>query len=85
MQRIHTLSFGAMDILLFGMIAEKAGMDQITVEASTLVGLRRSLEQRIPDLAKLSYAISVDRMIVHGDRPLTGSEEIAVLPPFAGG
>ena len=49
------------------------------------VELRRSLAARISGLDQLSYAIAVDRRIVHQDVPLTGSEEIAVLPPFAGG
>ncbi len=74
-----------MEVLLFGMIAEKAGADRITVSATSLHDLRQALVQRIPELEKLSYAIAVDRRIVHDDVPLTGNEEIAVLPPFAGG
>jgi molybdopterin converting factor small subunit len=74
-----------MNVLLFGMIAEKAGADQLSVEASSTGELRRSLASCISGLDQLSYAIAVDRRIVHQDVPLTGSEEIAVLPPFAGG
>lgn len=74
-----------MDILLFGMVAEKAGADRIAVEAASLADLRARLAERIEGLDRLSHAIAVDRVIVHDDRPLTGSEEIAVLPPFAGG
>jgi molybdopterin converting factor small subunit len=74
-----------MEVLLFGMIAEKAGTDRIAVEAGSIGALRQALMQRIPELAKLSYAIAVDRQVVHDDSSLTGREEIAVLPPFAGG
>lgn len=74
-----------MRVLLFGLIAEKAGADSIEVDASTLGALRTALKSRIPGLDAMSYAIAVDRAIVREDRPLTGSEEIAVLPPFAGG
>jgi len=74
-----------MEVLLFGLIAEQAGTNRLMVEAYTLNGLRTRLLERIPQLVKLSYAIAVDRTVVHGDMPLTGSEEIAVLPPFAGG
>jgi molybdopterin synthase sulfur carrier subunit len=74
-----------MEVLLFGIIAEQAGTDRLALEANSLHGLRTTLVERIPQLAKLSYAIAVDRTVVHGDMPLTGSEEIAVLPPFAGG
>ena len=55
-----------MQVLLFGMIAERA-------EVGTL------------ELNDLSYSIAVDRSIVHGEMELSGDEEIAVLPPFAGG
>jgi molybdopterin synthase sulfur carrier subunit len=74
-----------MEVLLFGMIAEKAGTDRLRTQASSLEALRQQLTERIPELAGLSFAIAVDRTIVHGEMPLTGTEEIAVLPPFAGG
>ncbi|MBX2974447.1 MAG: MoaD/ThiS family protein, partial [Flavobacteriales bacterium] len=63
----------------------KADAAEIVVAAASVHALRRALEERIHDLAHMSYAIAIDRRIVHGDRPLTGNEEIAVLPPFAGG
>lgn len=74
-----------MHVQLFGMIAEKAGADTLMVEAASITALRAVLEQRIPGLAELQYAIAVDRRIVRDDRPLTGREELALLPPFAGG
>ncbi|MBK6343233.1 MAG: MoaD/ThiS family protein [Flavobacteriales bacterium] len=74
-----------MEVLLFGLIAEKAGARRLELEAPTLSELRARLAERIPELSALSYAIAVDRVIVKEDRALNGSEEIAVLPPFAGG
>ncbi len=74
-----------MRVLLFGMIAEKAGVAEVHVDAGSTHALRSALEQRIPGLAKLSYSISVDRRMVHADVPLRGDEEVAALPPFAGG
>lgn len=74
-----------MRILLFGMIAERAGTERLDVEAATLGELKHTLAQRIEGLDKLRYAIAVDRRIVKDDMPLTGKEEIALLPPFAGG
>ncbi|MBK9193471.1 MAG: hypothetical protein IPO17_00480 [Flavobacteriales bacterium] len=55
------------------------------MSASSTTALKHQLETRIPDLDKLSYALAVDRVIVNDDRPLIGTEEIALLPPFAGG
>lgn len=74
-----------MEVMLFGLIAEKAGTTKLQLEAPTIDALRRSLAERIPGFANLSHAIAVDRRIVTGDRVLTGGEEVAVLPPFAGG
>lgn len=74
-----------MKVLLFGMIAEQAGTAETSGSARSLLALRSELEQRIPGLAGMRYAIAVDRRIVQDDMPLTGSEEIALLPPFAGG
>jgi molybdopterin synthase sulfur carrier subunit len=74
-----------MRVLLFGMIAEKAGAAEIDVSAISTHALKRDLEQRIPGLDRMSYALAVERRIVHEDLPLTGREEVALLPPFAGG
>jgi len=74
-----------MKVMLFGMIAEKAGAAVLSVEASSLAHLKQELEQRITGLDRMSYAIAVDRRITAEDVRLSGQEEIAVLPPFAGG
>jgi len=74
-----------MKVLLFGMIAEKAGATEVDITAVSTHALKGELEQRIPGLDRMSYALAVDRRIVKEDAPLTGQEEIALLPPFAGG
>ncbi len=70
---------------LFGAIAERAGTDELELEATSVSALRDRLHDRIPGMKDLIYAIAVDRRIDHDDRPLHGDEEIAILPPFAGG
>lgn len=74
-----------MDVLLFGLIAEKAGATRIAVDAANVVELRARLGERIEGFERMSYAIAVDRRLVQHDMTFTGAEEIAVLPPFAGG
>jgi len=74
-----------MKVMLFGMLAEKAGTASVEVSASSVADLRAVLRKHIAGLDAMSYAIAVDRRIVKDDRALKGSEEIAVLPPFAGG
>ena len=74
-----------MRILLFGMIAEKAGAGELELTAPGTHALRQLLLQRIEGLDRMSFALAVDRRVVHDDIVLTGREEIALLPPFAGG
>lgn len=74
-----------MDVLLFGVIAEKAGSDRLSISAPDTSSLMHALEQRIEGLSKLSYALAVDRKITRANLVLTGKEEVALLPPFAGG
>lgn len=74
-----------MEVLLFGIIAEKAGTDRLVVAAADTRELKALLAGAMPFLASLSYAIAVDRVLLKDDRALNGSEEIALLPPFAGG
>ena len=74
-----------MNVLLFGSIAELAKATEVPISAKSTHALKQELEQRISGLNKLSYAIAVDRVIVKDDQPLNGNEEVALLPPFAGG
>jgi molybdopterin synthase sulfur carrier subunit len=74
-----------MKVMLFGAIAELAGSATVDVEARSIGQLRRALADRLAGLDRWQYAIAVNREVIHEDIPLSGSEEIAVLPPFAGG
>lgn len=74
-----------MRVLLFGAIAEKAGAHELETHAVSTTLLKRDLEQRIAGLRDMSYALAVDRRITTEDAPLKGDEEVALLPPFAGG
>ena len=74
-----------MVVRLYGMIAEKVGAEQVEVQASNTVDLVIALKEHVPELDTFSYALAVDRTIVNDRMELTGKEEVAVLPPFAGG
>ena len=71
--------------MLFGSIAEIACASEVDLEASSVDRLRELLILHVPKLRDMRYAIAVDRRIIADDLDLNGSEEIAVLPPFAGG
>ena len=74
-----------MHVKLFGILAEKAGGDTLEVKAADVDSLRREVRKHIPELDRLSFAVAVDRKLTQENLSLTGDEEVALLPPFAGG
>lgn len=73
-------------LLLFGILAEKAGFEERLVEGvSNLQSLHSYLAESANQIQKLTYSIAVNGVIEHGDFALSGGEEIALLPPFSGG
>ena len=71
----------------FGMIAEWAGSTEQSVEFSggTVSNLKTQLETEHPKLKGISYQVAVNQKIASVDEELNESNEIALLPPFAGG
>ena len=75
-----------LNILLFGVLAEEAGSPKILIEGvHTLEELKEKVKKELPSLSKYSFQVSVNRDIVRGDLKLNENDEIAFLPPFAGG
>ena len=75
-------------IQFFGMIAELVGKETLEIEAfegSVLNEVEAFLLGEYPALENMSYTMSLNRQIVNGDSPLVKHNEIALLPPFAGG
>lgn len=75
-------------VLLFGRLADIAGWREKTVEAASLSHLRAALSAD-PALAEAlagpSVQVAVDKTLVRADVPLTGTSEVAFLPPMSGG
>ena len=75
-------------IQFFGMIAELVGKEHLEIdsfEGSMLQEVEAYLLREFPDLNKMTYTMSLNRQIVGGESPLVQHNEIALLPPFAGG
>lgn len=75
-----------MIIKLFGMLAEVVGNNEISVphHDNTAV-LSDFLEQKYPALKGMRFSIAVNNKVIHGQYPLSETDEIALLPPFSGG
>lgn len=76
-----------LNVKYFGMIVEwsQADQSQIEVEGSSVDELRSTLVKAIPQLKTITYQIAVNQKLVTTDIALSEDDEIAILPPFAGG
>ncbi len=77
-------------VRLFAALRDAAGTGRTTSDAETLGALLGELRDRYgePFTSRLAIATVVvdgDPVDPSADRTLTGTEEVALLPPFSGG
>lgn len=73
-------------VLLFGILAEKAGSAVMELEdVSSLDELKKHISENHPSFAGYKYRISVNQSLADEDISLADGDEVALLPPFAGG
>jgi sulfur-carrier protein len=76
----------AVNIIIFGQIADITGTDKLTVEdVNDTNALTKQLQDRFPRLSNIKYAIAVDKKIIKENTALSNNNTIALLPPFSGG
>ncbi len=71
----------------YGMIAEAVGKENENIEfsASTVIELDEVLKKQYNKLTTMNYKIAVNQSIAQVELELNDNDEIALLPPFAGG
>ena len=71
----------------FGMITEWAGTDseEVEIDGNQVEELRYALVRSIPQLGTITFQIAVNQSIANSETILNENDEVAVLPPFAGG
>jgi molybdopterin converting factor subunit 1 len=77
-------------VRLFGALAERAGHDQESLdlpEGATAAHALREVGERHPEATSIlgRISVAVNREIVPADRTLAADDEVALLPPVAGG
>lgn len=74
-------------IRLFGMLAEKANWSEgsIPLPSEDINDLKSYFEEYIPELKGMDFTIAVDQKVVTKYNAGEKVNEIALLPPFAGG
>jgi len=71
----------------FGMIAEAIGINDESVEISgdSITDLDTVLKNNYPKLNSLNYSFAVNQTMTNDDVIIKENDEVALLPPFAGG
>ena len=71
----------------FGMITDWVGTDceDIEMEGKSVQDLQKELISSIPQLETITIQIGVNQSIASSETLLNESDEVAILPPFAGG
>ena len=74
------------EVLLFGILAEKADTATLSLEdVSDIKALKKKIFIKHPELEEYSFRISVNKNLVGDEEKLRNGDEVALLPPFAGG
>ena len=73
-------------LLFFGVIGEKTGLDELEMEEmADLNMLKDALGKKFPKLLGHTVLYAVNQTVVKGNIQLKEGDEIAIMPPFAGG
>ena len=73
-------------VLFFGVLSEVAGSDiRHYHDVVSTDDLSHRILDDFPEIAHYSYRLSLNNEIIETDMPLRDSDEVALLPPFAGG
>lgn len=74
------------EVKYFGILAEITGCntEQLVSSSLEIAGLKETLINKYPDFKNTDFRIAQNQELVVDSALLTG-QEIAVLPPFAGG
>ncbi len=73
-------------VLFFGVLAEVAGTDcRHYNDTRSVNDLRLRILDEFPEINHYNYRISLNNEIISSDMLLNDMDEIALMPPFAGG
>lgn len=73
-------------VLFFGVLTDVAGTTiKIYNGVKSLADLKFRITDDFPEIVHYDYRISVNNTIVENDPVLNDGDEIALMPPFAGG
>ena len=73
-------------VIFFGVLAEVAAINvKFYSDVKSLGHLKMLIKDDFPEFVHYNFRISVNSIIVNNDPDLKDGDEIALMPPFAGG
>jgi sulfur-carrier protein len=73
-------------VLFFGVLSEVTGTDyRHYLEVKSINDLKHRILDEHPEIEHYNYRISLNNEILNSDSNLNDGDEIAFMPPFAGG
>jgi len=76
----------SIEVKFFGQLAEATGVSHQKIEdILDTDSLENKISSDFPLLKKHSFVIAVNKQIVNENKSLKSGDEVALLPPFAGG
>lgn len=74
-----------MNVLLFGALADVTGKSEIEIKAIDTDSLKKDLLTQFPLLNQYRFQLAVNKEKIKNNVVLSETDEVALLPPFAGG
>ena len=73
-------------VLFFGELAEVAGANKMAMQnMSDTQSLTEWVVEKYPALKNRTYRVAVNKEVISEKRNLNNGDEVALLPPYAGG
>jgi molybdopterin synthase sulfur carrier subunit len=73
-------------VLFFGVLAEVAGTNfKHYMEVNSIGDLNHRIMDDFPEVPHYNFRIAINGEIIDNDAPLKNGDEVALMPPFAGG
>ncbi|HJN63139.1 MAG: MoaD/ThiS family protein [Flavobacteriales bacterium] len=73
-------------VLFFGILEDIVGSKELIIsESNSSDELLKNIKKQYPELENKTFQIAVNQQIINTNTTLNDGDEIALLPPFAGG
>lgn len=74
------------NVLFFGILSEITGKKSLSFDdISDTTQLNNKLTDKFPEIKSITYRLAVNQVIIDTNTKLKDSDEVAFMPPFAGG